>query len=153
MNDGGEAEQAFTVSHVPVPEWLEIDPPKSERPQAEFKLTGRVRWAAATRAAEIERKVQGLRVYVNNAFEQQTPTYRRAGPKCLEFEVSVVLNQPKENVVEVVCPDLRPDAGGRQRFTVDCATREKSRGRCTCWSWPSGGGGPTPRTRPWRCEP
>ena len=27
VNDGGEAEEAFIVSHVPIPEWLEIDPP------------------------------------------------------------------------------------------------------------------------------
>ncbi|HEX4592179.1 MAG TPA: hypothetical protein VH120_19755, partial [Gemmataceae bacterium] len=121
VNDGGEAQEAFVVSHVPIPEWLEIDPPTSSLPQAEFRLTGRVRWADAKREGDIQRKVQGLRVYVNNAFQQQTPTYRPVGANRLDFEVIVVLNRTKENLVEVVCPDLRPEAGGRQRFTVDCA--------------------------------
>ncbi|HEY1381231.1 MAG TPA: hypothetical protein VGF55_30810, partial [Gemmataceae bacterium] len=120
VNGGGEAEEAFTVSHVPIPEWLEIDRPAGPLPQADFTLTGRVRWAAGVPAAEVERKVRGLRVYVNDGFQQQTPEYRPAGANRLEFAVKVVLNRPKENVVEVVCPELRPDAGGRQRFTVDC---------------------------------
>jgi WD40 repeat protein len=121
VNEGGEAGEAFTVSYVPIPEWLEIDSPNAALPQAEFQLTGRVRWVGSTSAADIERKVQGLRVYVNNAFQQQTPVYRLAGTNRMEFDVPVVLNRSKENLVEVVCPDLRPDAGGKQQFTVDCA--------------------------------
>src|SRR5207248_124731 len=65
VNGGGEAEESFTVSHLPVPEWLEIDEPKSPLPEGEFTLTGRVTWTGADRAAEVERKVRGLRVYVN----------------------------------------------------------------------------------------
>jgi WD40 repeat protein len=121
VNDGGETAEAFTVSHVPVPEWLEIDPPPASLPQAEFKLTGRVRWAGAATAADVERKVRSLRVYVNS-FQQQAPAFRPAGGNRLEFEVTVVLNRAKQNLVEVACPDLRPDAGGKQQFTVDCAS-------------------------------
>jgi WD40 repeat protein len=124
-NGGGEADESFTVSLVPVPELLEIDRPNSPVPQAEFTLTGRVTWTGATAAAEVERKVQRLRVYVNSGFQQQTPAYRRAGGNRLEFQVKVVLNRPKDNLVEVVCPDLHPEAGGQQRFTVDCANPQE----------------------------
>ncbi len=120
VNGGGEAEESFTVSHLPVPEWLEIDEPKSPLSVGEFTLTGRVSWTGADRAAEVERKVRGLRVYVNSAFQQQSPQFRPAGGNRLEFAVKVVLTQRECNLVEVVCPDLRPEAGGRQRFTVDC---------------------------------
>jgi len=58
---------------------------------------------------------------VNNAFQQQAPQYHAAGANRLEFDLTVVLSRSKDNLVEVVCPDLRPDAGGKQRFTVDCA--------------------------------
>ena len=127
-NGGGETAEPFTVAHVPVPEWLEIDRPPSPVPAGEFTLTGRVRWAESTRATDVERKVRRLRVYVNDGFQQQAPVYRPAGPTGLQFEVKVVLNRTKDNVVEVVCPDLRADAGGRQRFTVDCAhPREEPR--------------------------
>jgi hypothetical protein len=127
INGGGEAAESFTVAHVPIPEWLEIDRPSSPLPQADFTLTGRVNWSGATRPEEIERKLQRLRVYVNSGFQQQTPTYRPAGAQRLEFSVKAILNR-KENLIEVVCPDLRPEAGGQQRFTVSCTQpREEPR--------------------------
>jgi hypothetical protein len=128
VNAGGEAVESFTVAHMPEPEWLEIDRPSSPLPQAEFTLTGRVTWSSAIQAAAMERKLQKLRVYVNSGFQQQTPVYHAAGANRLEFSVKTILNRPKENLIEVVCPDLRPEAGGQQRFTVDCVQpREEPR--------------------------
>jgi hypothetical protein len=121
VNDGGPAQEALTVSHVPVPEWLEIDPPTSPLPRAEFTMTGRVTWTQSTDAAKVKRKLQRLRIFVNKSFQQQPPVFRPAGPNRLEFSARVVLNKRSKNLVEVVCPDLHVEAGGRQEFTVDCA--------------------------------
>jgi len=124
INDGGPATESLTVSHVPVPARLELDIDRLPRPvpEAEFVLTGRVIFTDAINAAEVRRKLSQLRVYVNQGFMQEKPfRIRSAGPNRQEFDVRVVLNQAKGNVIEVVCPDLHPDAGGRQQFVVDCA--------------------------------
>jgi hypothetical protein len=127
INGGGEAIEPFTVVHVPIPEWLEIDRPSSPLPQAEFTLTGRVNWSGAIGADEMERKLQRLRVYVNSGFQQQTPTYRRSGANRIDFAVKTILNR-SENLIEVICPDLHAEAGGQQRFSVRCAQpREEPR--------------------------
>jgi len=124
INDGGPATESLTVSYVPAPARLELDIDRLPRPvpEAEFVLTGRVIFTDATNAAEVRRKLSQLRVYVNQGFMQEKPfRIRSAGPNRQEFDVRVVLNQPKGNVVEVVCPDLHADVGGRQQFVVDCA--------------------------------
>lgn len=124
INDGGESETGFTISYMPIPEWIEIDRPVSPQPKASFALTGRVNWAEAVKAADVERKLKGLKVYVNSAYQEQEPTYRRVGENSMEFSVNVALNRAKDNVIEVQCPELRPEAGGRQRFTLDCTQPE-----------------------------
>ena len=123
INDGGPATESLTVSYVPAPARLELDIDRLPRPlpEAEFILTGRAIFTDATNAAEVRRKLSQLRVYVNQGFMQEKPfRIRSAGPNRQEFDVRVVLNQAKDNVVEVVCPDLHPDVGGRQQFVVDC---------------------------------
>ena len=52
INGGGEAVESFTVAHLPIPEWLEIDRPSSPLSQAEFTLTGRVNWSGAASPEE-----------------------------------------------------------------------------------------------------
>src|SRR5207237_1362217 len=85
INGGGEAEELFTVAHLPEPEWLEIDRPNSPLPKAEFALTGRVSWSKAVKPEEVVRKLQRLRVYVNSGFQQQTPTFGPATGNRMEF--------------------------------------------------------------------
>lgn len=120
VNGGGESQESFIVCHIPTPEWLEIDKPASPQQQGEITITGRVNWVGANRAAEFERKLLRMRVYVNSGFQQQVPVLRPPRDNSLEFEVHVVLNRSKDNLVEVVCPDLRPESGGQQRFSIDC---------------------------------
>jgi WD40 repeat protein len=120
INGGGATAESFIVCYIPTPEWLEIDKPKSPQPDGEVTLTGRVNWVGANRAAEFEKKLLNMRVYVNSGFQQQIPTLKPAGDKSMEFTVHVILNRPKDNLVEVVCPDLRPESGGQQRFVIDC---------------------------------
>jgi len=121
VNDGGAGEAAFDVAHMAVPEVLELDRPAETVPDAEFALTGRVRWTGAGREKELEQKLRGLRLYVNGGYQQQKPELRAAGANRIDFRVPVVLNQPTANVLEVDCPGLHPDAGSRQRLTVNCA--------------------------------
>lgn len=121
VNDGGASEAAFDVSYMAVPEWLELDQPAATVPNAEFALTGRVRWTGVGREKELEQKVRSLRLYVNGGYQQQKPELRLAGANRIDFRIPAVLNQPTSNLLEVECPGLHPDAGSRQRLTVDCA--------------------------------
>ena len=71
--------------------------------------------------------MQRLRLYVNSGFQQQTPTYRPAGAQRLEFSVKAILNR-KENLIEVVCPDLpRKPAGNGASPSELHATAEEPR--------------------------
>jgi hypothetical protein len=121
-NDGGTAEESFSVSYTPPPDRLEIDEPKSPVPDGKLVLTGHVSWSKPTSAAEVKRKLQGLRVYVNDGLQKEAPVYRDTGrPYRLDFSLPVVLDRPKGNRVVVDCPGLHADAEGRQQITVDCA--------------------------------
>lgn len=121
VNAGGEASDEVAVSYVRVPVRLTFDNLRAtvqERPTLE--LIGHIRFQDPGDAAQIKDKIRRMRFYVNDFQQRPAVLLPRVNKETeVSFSATVLLNRDK-NKIEIECPDLPPEAGSQQVFTVDC---------------------------------
>jgi hypothetical protein len=138
-NDGGVETHEATITYIPRPVRLLIEPPDEVAKTDTLALTGRIVWTDARRYEDIETHLRQLRVFVNG-FRQGAPTRprvtgpttgRRTGARELAFTVSTILNR-SENHIQVEVPGLPLEDGGRQLFKVACRSRARRHAPRNC---------------------
>jgi hypothetical protein len=121
VNAGGEASDEVAVSYVRVPIRLSFDNRYAAVQQSPtLELIGRISFQDPSEATQIKDKIRRMRFYVND-FQQRPavllPRFNNA--REISFSATVLLNRDK-NKIEIECPDLPPEAGSKQEFTVEC---------------------------------
>jgi hypothetical protein len=121
VNGGGEARDEVAVSYVRVPVRLTFENQYAVVQQSPtLELIGRISFQDPSEEPQIKDKIRKMRFYVND-FQQRPAVLLPHVTKTMEirFAATVLLNRAK-NKIEVECPDLPPEAGSQQEFTVEC---------------------------------
>jgi hypothetical protein len=119
VNAGGEADARVTLTYLPMPVRVLIDPPAPQVPTSPLWLNGRIVWQDERAAASVRGSV---RVSVNG-FQQRPVEWKPRVDQAREqaFTAEAVLNRDVGNRIQIETPGLAADAGGEHLFLVNCA--------------------------------
>lgn len=120
-NESGFASETASVTYLPPPVRLVIEPPTEEAKTDALRFTGRVVWSDTREPRQVEAELKRkIRIAVNGFRQQTVLGDIRFSKGTLEFTAEAVLNQPV-NHVQIRTPGLPLESGDRHAFALASA--------------------------------